>query len=659
VVLPNGIYTATISPSIYGMLKAITSLLSRDGWDSLNERETKNRHLWILVITGVLIYANTVDNSFHLDDYYRVHKNPGIEKVWPVTRHFTDPGTMSSIPRINAFRPLLPLTLSINHAIDGYYFRGYHLFNIGVHIAAAIVVYYLLSELILQAAIFESAKRRGWLAFTASLLFLIHPVSGIPVNYICARDLLMTELFSMYAFYRYIRMRRTSEKSWGIILASFVLALLSKGNAVVIPGLILVYEWSLRKQPVLSKESFLRALPFFLIVAGFFAYTRFVLEFSEVENVVSGNIPAWVYPFTQFKLHLFRYIFNFVWPLSIHQAPHIEPPALTDLAPWGGLLFILITLFIAVRYWKTNPVIGFCIFAYWMLLAPTSSIFPFYAYAVDYRPYPSSAFFYFLVSYSAFTFLSDKRLIAVAVAVTVYIAGMSLFQNTTWRTDETLWKYSLSKSGSPLAHLNYAMAVADLPVREKHLRKTLEMAPDYILAKTNLGLLLIEKGEYNDGLSLMIQAVKQQPKWEQTKKWLRVGIDKIDSHFDKIDENQKTELLATKADALLTLGEYADSIPVLKALTGALPNDTKSLFMLGFAYQSAGETGKAIETYNNYLKQAPPDYHAYFNIAQAQMSLGKCEEAVNNFRNSLRLNPSLEEARKNILICEARSKGAH
>ena len=632
------------------IISVVTSFFDKEKWEELDGRGIKKRHVWIIAVIGLLLYASTIDNSFHLDDYYRVYKNPGIEKLWPISRHFTDPSTMASIPRIQAYRPLLPLTLSINYAVDGYYFRGYHIINITIHILATIVAYFLILELLSQAEIFKS-KRREWLAFSTAILFLIHPVSGIPVNYICARDLLMVELFSMYALYRYIRMRRTGEKSWPIILAAFTLALLSKGNAVAIPGLILTYEWTLRRQFILKPEPWLRALPFIVIVVAYFTFTRFYLGFSELENVIKTNVPAWIYTVTQMKLHLFHYARNFFWPLSIHLDPYIIPSKQLDPAALTGFLFILFTLYIAIRFWKRDPLTSFSIFAYWILLVPTSSFIPFFAFAVDYRPYPSSIFLYLLVCRGAFTYLDKNRLIIAFTTIFFYFSAVSLYQNYIWRTDESLWRYSLSKTGSPLAHLNYAMSIKDIKLREYHLRKTLEMNPTYVLAKTNLGLLLIEKSDYEEGLSLMIEAVKLKPEWEQTKKWLRTGLEKIDK---LAGSNQTVELLGWKAEAHYLLGQYTESISILKKVIENGNGRDRDYFLLGYAYQNAGLFYDSIKAYKNLADKNSSNYQVYFNMGFSQMMVGEYDDAIHNFQKVVKLNPSLDEARKLIATCIAK-----
>ena len=48
----------------------------------------------------------------------------------------------------------------------------------------------------------------GDTSFAGALLFAVHPVSGVPVNYLAGRDLLLMMLFLTASLLAYARMRR-------------------------------------------------------------------------------------------------------------------------------------------------------------------------------------------------------------------------------------------------------------------------------------------------------------------------------------------------------------------------------------------------------------------------------------------------------------------
>jgi hypothetical protein len=71
------------------------------------------------VLAIALAFANALDNGFHMDGLVRIQSNAEIRRVRPVGRHFGDPATLTSFSQLRAFRPLVPLTLSIDVAVSG------------------------------------------------------------------------------------------------------------------------------------------------------------------------------------------------------------------------------------------------------------------------------------------------------------------------------------------------------------------------------------------------------------------------------------------------------------------------------------------------------------------------------------------------------------
>jgi hypothetical protein len=67
---------------------------------SLVRRSSPFLDLALIVLAAGVAFHNIFQNSFHLDDFYRVVGNPGIQQVHPVWRHFVDPSTSTTLPRI-------------------------------------------------------------------------------------------------------------------------------------------------------------------------------------------------------------------------------------------------------------------------------------------------------------------------------------------------------------------------------------------------------------------------------------------------------------------------------------------------------------------------------------------------------------------------------
>src|SRR5262245_36358928 len=101
-----------------------------------------------IALVCLVVFRNALNNTFALDDYYRVVDNPGIQQFWPPWRHFLDPHTSSTLDRIVQYRPLLPLTLSIDVALGGNTVYAHHLGNLILQIVASLLAYVLALELL-------------------------------------------------------------------------------------------------------------------------------------------------------------------------------------------------------------------------------------------------------------------------------------------------------------------------------------------------------------------------------------------------------------------------------------------------------------------------------------------------------------------------------
>lgn len=630
----------------------ISALLERHGNNPLF-------HAALLGALTCVVFANTLFNSFHLDDFYRVVGNPGIQQVSRPWVHFVDPRTMSTLRSITGYRPILPLTLSINYAISGENVVSYHVFNIAFQVLAAWCVYLLMVELLALVPL-ESILARP-VALLVALVFAVHPVSGIPVNYICARDLVLMQLFWGASFWGYLRMRRMgfTASRWAFVMVLLLLSIGSKGDSVVAPAMVFCLEITLGRQSPLSVRPWLRSLPLLAVVLAFFAFTKVALGYSELGNVVAPTDSFWTYPLTQARLHLFRYLPNFFWPFPMRQDP-LEPAAHgLDLQVALGLVFIASTLVVAGRCRRDAPVFTFCILAYWVMYLTTSVVVPFYHLAVDYRPYPSSPYFYLVLVLLGLR-LRDVRLRQGLAAVAVaWAAATSVFLNLSWRSERTLWQYAVDHGAGPLAHLNLAMATPDLQTRRALLEEALRQSPDYLLVMVNLGRTLVAQGHVEEGLDRIAQSIRLQPANAQTTYWYGITLAELGRKAPAAqiaaraaDLDPRNELYQYQAALTAqTAGDYATSRMYLARLRTLSPNYPEAGFLEGFALQQNGQWDACITAYRAFLQQYPGHVQARFNLAHALMTQARWAEAIPEFTRVLELRPTQNAAHLHLARC--------
>ncbi len=618
----------------------------------------------MITLAAALVYGNTPRNAFHLDDFYRVVQNPGIESVSPIWRHFVDPRTMSTLDRITQYRPLLPLTLSLNYALGGYDPAGYHLVNIFLQIVASILVYFLVLELLEYRSGWAAGDdRRSRLALLVSVLFAVNPVSGILVNYVSSRDLLLMQVFLVASLLAYLQMRRKGDTPlrWAGVLVLLALSLLSKTNSAVAPLLVLAFELTAGRESPFSAAPWRRALPFAAVVAAYFLFTRFVLGFSDLAQVTDPDTPAWTYAVTQVRLQVAHYLQNFVWPFPIRQSPLVQPSVtLIDPGVLLGLAFIVGTLVLAWRLRRSAPVISFCILASWALMIPESSLLPLYHLAVDYRPYPSSPFLFLAVGLAL-----ERRTPALAtpvlLAFAAYLGVASFFLNRTWRTDETLWTHSVRYGGDALAHMNLAMSLSDRtdPRVRANLEEALRLSPNFVLAHVNLGLLLIDLGQTQEGLEEVRRAVRLSPRWAQTHYWLARAYARLGRYQDaatasataaELDPRNLSYQYQAAMDAQ-RVGNYEGALQRVAAVERIRPDYEETQFIKGFALQMMGRLDGAIPALQRFLASHPGHVQAEFDLGHALMTSKRCAEAVPHFEKVLALKPDYAAAHLHLSTC--------
>ena len=94
---------------------------------------------WWLVALGlaaVAVFANSLSGHFVHDDDEAILGNPFIRALWPLSSALSSP-PQSAV----SGRPLVSLSLAVNHAFGGLDPTGYHAWNIAVHAGGALLLF--------------------------------------------------------------------------------------------------------------------------------------------------------------------------------------------------------------------------------------------------------------------------------------------------------------------------------------------------------------------------------------------------------------------------------------------------------------------------------------------------------------------------------------
>ena len=361
-----------------------------------------------IIVWGFVIYVQTLYGPFLWDDYGLVVGNKYI-KDWRYApqllmgRFGTGGGDETSF----FYRPLQMFLHAANYSFFGLDYRGHHLANIILHIAAAILFYFIL----------RSISADSLAGFLAAVFFTIHPVHSEAVCYISGvgDPLMFTFLLSAFIFY----LSSYKGKKWLLVasLISFVLALLTKENAFVLPLLIMFFDRLFYKRIRLN-----RLWPFFTILCiyAFWRLRAAPMPYMPMRTMIE-RIPGFFYAVTE-------YIRILIVPFHLRLDYGNKLFSFTHPRVIAGIALVSCLLFFAWRYGKQDKLISFAIIWFLLGLAPISNIYPInYGFMMEHWLYLPSVGFFIVSGYALAVLVRmiHSRMAAISLIVGILL-GYSL-----------------------------------------------------------------------------------------------------------------------------------------------------------------------------------------------------------------------------------------
>lgn len=153
----------------------------------------------VIVLVTVLAYWNSFGGVFVLDDAHNIVNNEQIR-------------SLSNIREILVERrPLVTLSLALNYSLGKLNTWGYHLFNLIVHILAALTLFGVVRRgLCLPWSCHKNTTPSTRIAFATTVIWAVHPLQTESVTYIYQRAESMMGLFYLLILYGIIRSASSS-----------------------------------------------------------------------------------------------------------------------------------------------------------------------------------------------------------------------------------------------------------------------------------------------------------------------------------------------------------------------------------------------------------------------------------------------------------------
>jgi protein O-mannosyl-transferase len=430
----------------------------------------------LLVVAVLLAWFPSLTGPFQFDDYNVVVNNPAVHSLaaW-----------LESMPGI---RPLLKLTYAFNW-IAGAGAFGFHLFNVLVHAANAVILFYLLRTL-------RKERMDDIVPFAAALLFALHPVQTEAVTYISGRSVSLMALFYLGSVLAYMRADSMScpwrWRAGSAVL--FAMAVLTRETAVTLPLALLLVEAAAANASlvqVLKRQGLHWAVLVFclLVMAASPAY-------RNLADVSFATRPFWANLLTQANaMGWLAGQLLMPWNLSID-------PDLPIVTEWSRAIAFKLLALVAVAATgfaalHRAPWLAFGILWYLLHLLPTNSIVPRLDVANDRHLYLAGIGAYVIAGIAIQALLARlhrRWLVHCAIAVMMLgLGAATLLRNQVYGSQQAFWEDAAAKSpAKPRVHNNLGWAYQQegrLPEARRAYERALELDADYWRARINLELL--------------------------------------------------------------------------------------------------------------------------------------------------------------------------
>ncbi|MCH8331672.1 MAG: tetratricopeptide repeat protein [Bacteroidetes bacterium] len=599
----------------------------------------------ILLVSVFISYYPSLENEFtNWDDHKLVTKNSLVRDLSPtgIQAIFTSYRNMH-------YKPLVILSWALEYKRYGFDPFFFHRDNLLLHLLNSLLVFVFLSRLFdIKIA-----------AFTAALLFGVHPVHVESVAWVSERKDLLYGFFYLLSLVAYLEYRRKEKLIWTtdsllisllvlmmlfISVTFFLLSMLSKMQAITLPLVLILLDLFYTQRHdgnIFKRINWPSKIPY--VVLTLFAlsilggFTKLEAQLSSLVSTVTVQ---------QFdlldKLVIMNYevLFYFLKMLVPFKLSAIYPypgnlPLHYYLAPIVNLGMIIGFILLAKRQfeeWDPLHVIFGLLFFVVTLIPVLQLFFPMRdAVVADRFLYiPSIGFLAAICSLLGYR-EGIKSWVWVKVVIGILVIGLGWLtynQTKVWKNSFTLWTDVISKFPSAgVAYLNRGNAygeAGDTELALKDYSNAILIDSRSWKALNNRSNIYKESGELAKALEDLDRAIDIYPDYA-------VG-------------------LTNRGLIRLKMGDPQSALLDLNRAIELNPNDVNSYLNRGSIYEGSGKYQEAIRDYDEVLRLRPGYAVAYSNKGNAYAAMGNGQQALTNYNFAINIAPDFAQAWNNRAI---------
>ena len=492
----------------------------------------------------------------------------------------------SAIGEEGHYWPLVYTTFWLEHKLWGYAPAGYHVVNVLLHLANALLLWHVMRRLAVSGA---------WMV---AAVFAVHPLHVESVAWVIERKDVLSGLFyltAVLAWMRFVEQPNSRRYAWSLSL--YAAALLSKSIAITLPAAFLIWHWW--KQGRVTSVDLLRIVPF--CVVGLVITVGDLSLYQSVEPLSLG------YSLTERTLiaarALWFYAGKLLWPTNLAVIYPLWDIRVADPLAWG---YIIAAVALVAALWRfrhqlgRGPLAGALFFA--VTLLPVLGF-------VDY-------------GYMQYAFVADRFQYLAGIGVMAVVIGAVAYGV---RRLSGLWqKGVLGVVAVALVLLGLltwrqASIYRDSETLNRH---TIALNPQARNAHLNLGIILYNKAQYEEALEVARIAVEQRPDYSKTHDYLGAILN--------------------------ALGRFEEAETHLRRAIALNPQEKYAHFNLGNTLCEQGRYEEALEAARVAVEQRPDFARAHTTLSIALTALGRFEEAEAHLRRAIALNPHTQNVHLNL-----------
>lgn len=533
-----------------------------------------------------------------------------------------------------------PLTW-VSHMLDWQLYganpAGHHFTNLAIHAINSVLLFVLLQQM----------TRATWRSAFVAALFAWHPLHVESVAWAAERKDLLCAFFwilSLMTYTQYIRKKAVITESqrnpnlyYGLSLAFFALALMSKPMAVTLPCVLLLIDfWPLDRVSISTtadrqnlKVLILEKLPFFSFAVMASIITFKVQQAGGAVNSVA-NAPVALRLENAFVAYL-RYVAKTIWPAHL-AIPYPLDSHLPMVSVLSAVLFFLVAG--AAAFWlaKRAPYVMTGWFWFAGTLVPVIGIIQVGAQSMaDRYTYIPSIGLFIVCVWGAVDLFSKApqtaRNVLAGAGAMVLVACLVLARHQLgyWQNGETLFRHAIAVTDrNYLAYSSLSTSLQEEGRVDEAIQCAVEavkIQPDFPEGHYNLGTLFLNTGKTDEAIEQFEMALRQNPRF-------------VDAQ-NNLGKAYQTE------------GKLDEAAAHLAAAHSYSPNDPEILYNVGSVLLMQSKLPEAAACFSEALRINPEYADAHGNLGVIMMRMGRSEEGTLEFAEKVRLKPKDPDARLN------------